>query len=101
MPSLEDGFGMVIFQAMSCGLPVILKNTGAYDAITENGEEGFVIPIRDVEAIKEKFCIYIIIKILQKKQGQKAKKRVESGFTWEDYGNRYIKILEEIYANKN
>lgn len=102
MPSLEDGFGMVIFQAMSCGLPVILsENTGAYDAITKNGEEGFVIPIRDVEAIKEKILYLYNNQDIAKEMGQKAKERVHSSFTWEDYGNRYLKNLEEIYANKN
>lgn len=102
LPSVQDGFGMVIFQAMSCGLPVILsENTGAYDAITQDGEEGFVIPIKNVEAIKEKILYLYNNQDIAKEMGQKAKKRIESGFTWEDYGNRYIKNLEEIYATKN
>ena len=87
---------------MSCGLPVILsENTGAYDAITQDGEEGFVIPIKNVEAIKEKILYLYNNQDIAKEMGQKGKKRIESGFTWEDYGNRYIKNLEEIYANKN
>ncbi len=102
LPSLEDGFGMVIFQAMACGLPVILsENTGGYDAITKDGEEGFVIPIRDVEAIKEKIWYLYNNQDIAREMGQKAKIKVSNGFSWEDYGNRYIKNLEEIYANKN
>ncbi|BAY60600.1 putative glycosyl transferase [Calothrix brevissima NIES-22] len=54
LPSLIDGFGLVVLEAMACGIPVIVTaNTGASDIIT-NGVEGFIIPIRDVEAIKEK-----------------------------------------------
>ena len=93
---------MVIFQAMACGLPVILsENTGGYDAITKDGEEGFVIPIRDVEAIKEKIWYLYNNQDIAREMGQKAKIKVSNGFSWEDYGNRYIKNLEEIYANKN
>ncbi len=102
LPSLQDGFGMVIFQAMSCGLPVILsENTGGYDAITEDGEEGFVVPIRDVEAIKEKILFLYENQDIAKEMGQKAKKRVKNGFTWDDYGDRYIENLEMVYGKKN
>jgi len=96
LPSVQDGFGMVIFQAMACGLPVVLsENTGGYDAITKDGEEGFVIPIKSVEAIKEKILYLYENQDICKEMGQKAKQRVISGFTWDDYGKRYINILKE------
>lgn len=59
IPSLADGFGMVVTEAMSRGLPVITtENTGAADLIT-HGENGFVIPANDVEALVQqtRWCI--------------------------------------------
>ena len=54
LPSLIDGFGLVVVEALACGIPVIVTvNTGASDIMT-NGVEGFIIPIRDVEALKHK-----------------------------------------------
>ncbi len=54
LPSLVDGFGLVVMEAMACGIPVIVTtNTGASDVITD-GVEGFIIPIRDVSVLKEK-----------------------------------------------
>jgi glycosyltransferase involved in cell wall biosynthesis len=100
LPSMQDGFGMVIFQAMACGLPVILsENTGAYDVVTKEGKEGFVIPIRSVDAIKEKIIFLYKNPKICKKMGEEAKKRVLNGFSWDDYGNRYVKFLKEIKAN--
>lgn len=53
-PSLIEGFAMVLLEAMACGIPIITTpNTAGPDIITD-GVEGFIIPIRDVEAIKEK-----------------------------------------------
>lgn len=53
-PSLVEGFGLVLLEAMACGIPVITTpNTAGPDIITD-GVEGFIIPIRDVEALKEK-----------------------------------------------
>jgi glycosyltransferase involved in cell wall biosynthesis len=99
LPSIEDGFGMVINQAMSCGLPVILtENTGGYD-IVRDGIDGFIIPIRDIEKLKEKILYLYENPEICKQMGQNAKERAKSGFTWEDYGNKiyenYQKILEK------
>lgn len=52
-PSIEDGFGFVVAEALACGLPVITtKNTGASDLVLP-GENGEVVPIRNPEAISE------------------------------------------------
>lgn len=53
LPSILEGFGQVILEAMATGIPVIAsQNTAAID-IVENGIDGFVTPIRDIQAIKE------------------------------------------------
>ncbi len=59
LPSLADGFAMVVTEAMSRGLPVITtEDTGAADLIT-HGENGFVLPANDIEALTQqmKWCI--------------------------------------------
>jgi len=53
-PSLIDGGPKTVFEAMACGLPVIItEGCGAKDII-DNGNEGFIVPIRDHQAIREK-----------------------------------------------
>lgn len=52
LPSILEGFGQVILEAMATGIPVIAtENTAAIDII-ENGVDGFVTPIRNIQAIK-------------------------------------------------
>jgi len=97
MPSIQEGMSMVQLQAMACGLPLVCTTNTGGDDLIENGEEGFVIPIRDINAIKEKILFLYNNQELCKEMGIKAKKRVSSGFSWEDYGNRYVENLEKIY----
>ncbi len=99
--SIQEGLAMVQPQAMACGLPLICTtNTGGEDLITKDGEEGFVINIRDVEALKEKLLYLYHNPDVCHEMGQKAKRKVSKGFTWDDYGNRYVELLKKIVKNK-
>ena len=57
LPSLVEGLAGVMAQAMACGLPVIATpNAGAEDLYT-HGAEGYIIPTRDVAAVREKILL--------------------------------------------
>jgi glycosyltransferase involved in cell wall biosynthesis len=100
IPSLQEGMALVQLQAMSCGLPLICTtNTGGDDLITINGKEGFVIPICDVEAIKQKLVFLYNNKEICKEMGIAAKKKVGEGYTWDDYGKRYVNFLDKVSGN--
>jgi starch synthase len=54
LPSLFEGFALVISEALSQGLPVIATpNSGATESVRD-GTEGFIVPIRDSQAIAER-----------------------------------------------
>lgn len=83
-PSLVEGFGLVLLEAMACGIPIITTpNTGGPDVIT-NGVEGFIIPIRDVEALQEKleWCYKHPQELAE--MGKAARKKAEQ-LTWKRY----------------
>jgi glycosyltransferase involved in cell wall biosynthesis len=52
-PSLCEGFGMVITEAMSQGLPVITTASTAGPDFIEHGRSGFLVPIRDSDSLAE------------------------------------------------
>lgn len=88
MCSIEEGLALVQPQAMACGLPLICTtNTGGEDLITD-GEEGFVLSIRNVEKLKEKLSYLYHNRDICRVMGQKSRLKVQTGYSWEDYGNR-------------
>lgn len=56
-PSLMEGFGMVITEALAAGLPVITTpHTAGPDILTE-GKDGFIVPIRAPDVIAERITL--------------------------------------------
>lgn len=98
LASLADGFGMVVAQAMACGLPVIVtENVGARDLV-QDGVNGFVVPIRAPERIAEKLRLLHDQPELAKSMGEAARARVEQGFAWSDYGKRLGEFIDQRCA---
>jgi alpha-maltose-1-phosphate synthase len=96
LPSVEDGFGLVMAQAMACGAPVIAsENTGGPDLFTE-GLEGFTVPIRSPETICERFTQLADDPNLQQRMSEAALTRVHSLGGWNDYGSRMAAFLKNL-----
>lgn len=96
LPSIEDGFGLVMAQAMACGTPVIAsENTGGPDLFT-HGKEGFVIPIRSPEAITHCLTQLADDPDLQQRMSGAALERVQALGGWGDYGQRHGIFLREL-----
>ena len=99
LASIEEGFGMVTVQAMACGLPVICTtNTGGADIVRE-GQDGFVVPIRDVTALKEKILYFYENPEACRSMGESARLRVQAGFSWADYGHKMIAAYQKILSS--
>jgi glycosyltransferase involved in cell wall biosynthesis len=96
LPSIEDGFGLVLSEAMACGCPPIASNnTGAEDLFTD-GVEGFLVPIRDPAAITARLQQLADSPELQRRMSAAALARVRSLGGWTDYGDRWESLLHTL-----
>lgn len=97
LPSIVEGRALVMQEAMSQGLPLLITfNTGGDDLIIE-GETGFIVPIRSPEKIAEKINWFIENRDATNEMGHKAKTRAAS-YTWKGYGDLIIKELMSIHV---
>jgi glycosyltransferase involved in cell wall biosynthesis len=96
LPSFEDGFGMVVLEAMASGCPVIVSsNVGAADTVSE-GVNGFVFPSGDVEALADRIERLFRDPSLAEKMGIEAAERARRANTWERYGDRMAAIYRSL-----
>jgi glycosyltransferase involved in cell wall biosynthesis len=97
LPSIQDGFGMVITQAMACGLPIIVsENTGGPDILEIENGCGFTVKPGDIIDLKNKINWFYNNKEESGKMGKLSLKAVEQNFTWDDYAKRYSLFLSRL-----
>jgi starch synthase len=93
LPSIEDGFGLVLSQALACGCPILAStNTGGDDLITD-GTEGFIVPIRDVAALTDRMQRLADDPALQHRMSEAALARVQHLGGWRQYGDLWENML--------
>lgn len=99
MSSRFEGFGMVIIEAMACGVPCVSFdcNYGPSDII-KNGEDGFIVGDRNIHELAEKINLLIENKDLRRALGQKARqnvKRFDRQVVVKQWDNLFKKLLRD------
>ena len=98
LPSIEDGFGMVMGEALGCGCPVIATNhTGAED-LFEDGKEGFIVPVRSVELLKNRLQLLMDDTGKQKQMADAGIEKVKSIGGWNSYGDEFTSLIERLQS---
>lgn len=96
VPSVREGFGLAIAEAMACGLPVVASNCSAIPELVDHGKGGFLCPVGDVDAFAEQINILADSPRLRKEMGEYNRTKVEKMFTLERMVNEYKDLFEEV-----
>jgi glycosyltransferase involved in cell wall biosynthesis len=95
LPTLEDGFGLVVLEAMACGVPVIItEHTGAKDCVRPN-KDGFIIPPYSPDAIADTLLYCYQHRSQLEEMGRNARQQAEQ-FPWTRYQDGITAHLRRI-----
>lgn len=89
----EELFGLVLIEAMACGLPLVATDCIGPKEIIEQGENGYIVPQRDEKALKEKLEILIDDKELREKMGSYGRKLAEGKYDVEKVSEMWWRVL--------
>jgi len=100
IPSLSEGLGRVIFEAMACGTPVIGSRVGGIPDLITDTVTGFLVPPRDESALANKISWLLNNPVKTREMGLRAREFAENFFSSEIYVQKYLQLLELATLDK-
>jgi glycosyltransferase involved in cell wall biosynthesis len=94
-PSYFEGFGLVILEALACGLPVIATEATAAPDLIKHGVEGYIVPTGDLEALRDALQRFIFSPSDLERMSCAARLCAER-YSWDAYGDRWFEILHNM-----
>ena len=95
LPSLFEGFGLVILEAMAQRLPVITTAHTAGPDVISQGVDGFIVPIRSAEAIAARLDQLASTPHLLQEMKQAAQEKAKSQ-RWENYRESLVQMARDL-----
>lgn len=96
MSSRFEGFGMVLIEAMACGVPCVSFDCpyGPADVI-KDGEDGFIVRYLDCKELADKICFLIENEETRKLMGRKARENIRR-YSRETVMGKWTELFEKV-----
>jgi phosphatidylinositol alpha-mannosyltransferase len=98
----RESFGIVLLEAMAVGKPIVATNITGYAGVVAHGEDGWLVPPRNSEALAQDLMKVMGDKDLQQQFATKGKLKAQE-YSWERVGQMvfdyYVRVLGESQRN--
>jgi len=81
-PSVYEGFGIVLAEAMHAGLPIVATRTGAADEILRQGENALIVPAANLAALATAIRRLAVDREMRERFGRRSLELADSLPTW-------------------
>ena len=93
LPSLSEGFGLVVAEAFACARPVVASNLPALQDIVREGINGMMFSPGDENALAKKINWLLANPAVRSSMGQAGRALVSEQFDWDIIAARYAEVL--------
>lgn len=94
-PSLEEGFGLPILEALSCGTPVVAGLAGAAPDVIRTGVNGYLCPA-EPETFADQIAQYLALPPEERRQMSEAARATVLAWSWQDAARRFAAVLQRL-----
>lgn len=95
LPSLWEGFGIVLLEAMQFKLPIIASNVAAIPELVKDGYNGLLVAPGDPESLSVAIKGLIESPEMRKEMGERGYQKALS-YSWDNSCNKFYQIIKEL-----
>lgn len=99
-PSISgEGLPRAVMEAMACGTPSVLTDTGGGKEVVEDGVTGFVVPTKNARLLAEKIRVLYENPGLLESMGRECKKKIRDEFSCERSTDLYLEYFNSLLGS--
>jgi glycosyltransferase involved in cell wall biosynthesis len=96
LPSSAEGLSVALLEALACGLPVVATSVGGAPDVIAHGENGWLIPAENREALQEAILALLGHLPLRREMGCKARQHILANYSLEGIATRLGVLYQEM-----
>jgi glycosyltransferase involved in cell wall biosynthesis len=96
LPSIQEGFPMVILEALAAGKAVIASEVGAIPDVIRHGATGMLVPPGDADALADALCVLIEDEGARQRLGQSGRELVREAYDFERTVGQYDELYQRV-----
>jgi len=96
LPSDDEGLGMVILEAMACGVPVVATRCGGPEGVITEGTDGFLVARDDAVALATRLQALLDSHTLNEALGRHARATIEARYAEEVAGEAFLEVWDRL-----
>jgi glycosyltransferase involved in cell wall biosynthesis len=100
LPSVGEAFGLVLAEAMACGLPVVGSRSGAIGEVVEDGTTGLLVTPQSPEAFADAMEKLADDVSLRRRMGAAGRERAQRLFSVETHVRNMLKVYEAVWRQR-
>jgi glycosyltransferase involved in cell wall biosynthesis len=100
LSSLSEGLSNAVLEAMACGIPVVTTDCGGMREAVTDGVEGFVVPLRNAEALAKALQVLAGDRSLRERMGLAGRARIVREFGLTHHVKQWLELLHSLLRGK-
>jgi len=96
LPSDEEGLGVVLLEAMACGIPVVSTRSSGPEGLITDGDDGYLVPLNDAVALADRIARLFRNEGLNRMMGHRARATIEQRYSEEVARLAFLDVWDRL-----